>query len=98
MSAVKAGVSPATVEIIQTGRAPQRPPGKRQLFARFVQGALRYKQVSGETFGEVLGILGDRGVVDLVLLVAYYTALGLAQIALQVEMDPGQVSSLDPGG
>ena len=45
-------------------------------------------------FAEVKSAVGDRGAVDLTLTVAYYTALGLIQIALNLEMEPGRVSTL----
>ena len=94
MKAAEAGVSAASIESIRTSRAPVGLTEQEAAVARFVQGTLQHKQVPDETFAEVHGMLGDSGVVDLILTVGYYTSLGLGEIALEVEMDPGQVSSL----
>ena len=55
---------------------------------------IREKDVSDENFQAVHDLLGDRGVVDLTMTVSYYTALALAQIALQPELGEGRVSTL----
>ena len=92
--AAKAGVSASSIENVRTRRAPTGLTGEEAAIARFVQETLRYKQVSDETFAEAHGMLGDRGMVDLTLTVAYYTAVALAQIALKPEMEPGRISTL----
>jgi 4-carboxymuconolactone decarboxylase len=92
--AAKAGVSVESIENIRTRRAPSGLTGQEATIARFVHEMLRYKQVSDATFDEAHAILGERGVVDLTLTVAYYTAVALAQIALKPEMEPGRVSTL----
>ena len=55
---------------------------------------IREKDVSDENFEAVREFLGDRGVVDLTMTVAYYSALALAQIALRPEMGGGRESTL----
>ena len=55
---------------------------------------VRDKAVTDQTYGAVQSILGDRGTVDLTLTVSYYSALALAQIALELEMGEGRVSTL----
>ena len=64
------------------------------MVTRFVQELVRDKNVSDTTFSDVHSAFGDRGVVDLTLTVAYYSALALVQIALDLEMEPGRVSTL----
>jgi 4-carboxymuconolactone decarboxylase len=92
--AAKTGVSPESIEAIRTRCAPAALTGEEATIARFVHEMLRYKQVSDETFAAAHAMLGDRGVVDLTLTVAYYSAVALAQIALKPEMEPGRVSTL----
>ena len=62
--------------------------------AKFVHEMVRDKKLSDSTFAAFHRDFGDRGVVDLTLTVAYYSALALAQIALELEMEPGRVSTL----
>jgi len=92
--AAKAGVSAESIENIRTRRVPGGLTSQEATIARFVHEMLRYKQVSDATFNEAQAILGDRGIVDLTLTTAYYTAVALAQIALKPEMEPGRVSTL----
>ena len=92
--AIKAGVSPASVEAIRTRVAPEGLTEREQVIARFVHQLLRSKEVSDEVFAAANTLLGTRGVVDLTLTCSYYTALALAQIALKLELEPGRVSTL----
>lgn len=92
--AARAGIGPESIEAVRTRRAPAALTGEEAVIARFVQEMLQYKQLSDETFAEAQAILGDRGVVDLTLTVAYYSSVALAQIALKPEMEPGRISTL----
>ena len=92
--AARAGVSDASIESIRTRKASEGLSGQEAAVALFVHEMLRDKKVSDSTFAAVHGDFGDRGVVDLTLTVAYYSALALAQIALELEMEPGRVSTL----
>ena len=92
--AAKAGISAAAIEAIRTEKAPAGLTEREQLIARFVQQLLRDKNVSDEVFTAAHKLLGTQGVVDLTLTCSYYTALGMCQIALKPEMEPGKVSTL----
>ena len=92
--ALKAGVSAAAIEAIRTRRAPQGLLADEQVIARFVHALVRDKNVPDAAFEDARALLGTRGVVDLVLTCSYYTAISLAQIALQPEMEPGRPSTL----
>ena len=61
----------------------------RAQLIRFRRG-LRFKRV--RIVAVELQLSGDRGVINLTLIVAYYSALTLAQVALKLEMEPGQES------
>ena len=89
-----AGVSDEAIEGIRTWNAPECLEGQQAAIARFVQQMIREKDVSDENFEAVRAFLGDRGVVDLTMTVAYYSALALAQIALRPEMGGDRVSTL----
>ena len=94
VAAANAGVSDEAIEGIRTWKAPDCLEGQQAAIARFVQQMIREKDVSDENFEAVRGFLGDRGVVDLTMTVAYYSALALAQIALRPEMGGGRESTL----
>ena len=92
--AARAGVSDASIESIRTHNTSECLTGQEAAVARFVHEMLRDKRVSDSTFAAVHADFGDRGVVDLTLTVAYHTTLAWAQIALDLEMEPGRVSTL----
>ena len=92
--AAKAGVSDESIENIRTRKAPEGLTREEAVIAKFVQQVTRQKDVTDADFGAALALLGDRGVVDLTLTVAYYTALAIAQIALKPEMGGDRVSTL----
>jgi 4-carboxymuconolactone decarboxylase len=92
--AARAGVSPASIEAVRTGKAPAGLTEPEQVIARFVHQLLRDKEVSDAAFEAAHWLLGTRGVVDLALTCSYYTAVSLAQIVLKPEMEPGRVSTL----
>lgn len=92
--AAKAGVSAASIEAIRTRKAPAGLTADEQVIARFTHELIRGKNVSDDAFSAAQKLLGTRGVVDLALTCSYYTALGLTQIALKLEMDGGKVSTL----
>ncbi len=90
----RAGVSDASIESIRTRQTPDGLTDHEATVARFVHEMLRDKHVTDETYAAAQSLFGDRGVVDLTLTVSYYSALALAQIALDLEMGPGRVSTL----
>ena len=92
--AAKAGVSTASIEAVRTWKAPAGLAGDEQAITRFVHELLRNKTVPDDAFAAVHKLLGTKGAVDLTLTCSYYTGLCLAQIALQLEMEPGRVSTL----
>ena len=92
--AVRAGVSPESIEAIRTGKAPAGLTEPEQVIARFVHQLLRHKEVSDESFAAAQTLLGTQGVVDLALTCSYYSAVCLAQLVLKPEMEPGRVSTL----
>jgi 4-carboxymuconolactone decarboxylase len=92
--AARAGVSPASIEAIRTGKAPAGLTEPEQVVARFVHQLLRQKEVSDPVFEAAHQLVGTRGVVDLALTCSYYTAVSLAQIILKPDMEPGRVSTL----
>jgi 4-carboxymuconolactone decarboxylase len=93
VAAARAGISDASIESIRTHKTDSLT-GDEAAVAKFVLEMVRDKAVTDQTYGAVQSILGDRGTVDLTLTVSYYSALALAQIALELEMGEGRVSTL----
>jgi 4-carboxymuconolactone decarboxylase len=92
--AAKAGVAAEKIEAIRTGKPRQDFTDAEQTVMRFCLELSREKRLADETFAAAQKVLGTRGVVDLTLTCGYYTAIGMAQIALQPEMEPGKHSTL----
>ena len=92
--AARAGVSDASIESIRTRQTSDGLTGDEATVERFAHEMLRDKHVTDGTYAAAQRLFGDRGVVDLTLTVSYYSALALAQIALELEMGPGRVSTL----
>ena len=93
IAAARAGVSDTSIESIRTYKTDSLS-GDEAAVAKFVHQMVRDKAVTDDTYGAVQKILGDRGAVDLTLTVSYYSALALAQIALELEMGEGRASTL----
>ncbi len=94
LAAARAGVSDASIESIRTYKTDEVLTVDEAAVAKFVHEMVRNKAVTDQTYGAVQSLLGDRGAVDLTLTVSYYSALALAQIALELEMGEGRVSTL----
>lgn len=62
--------------------------------ARFVHQLLRHKNVPDDVFEAAQALLSTEGIVDLALTCSYYTAVCLAQLVLQPDLDAGRVSTL----
>ena len=55
---------------------------------------LRQHRVSDATFAAVQGIIGDAGIVDLLVIVSYYHGLAHTLQALAVELPEGTADAL----
>ncbi|MDA0769243.1 MAG: hypothetical protein BZY79_01675 [SAR202 cluster bacterium Casp-Chloro-G4] len=92
--AAKGGISDASLESVRTRKDPESLTDDEATVTRFVHELLQDKKVSDDTFATAQDLLRVQGVVDLSLIVSYYSALALAQIALDLGMEPGRVSTL----
>jgi hypothetical protein len=79
---------------MRTRRALSGFTEQEQVITRFIHEVLRDKDVTDVTFDAAAKLLGTVGVVDLVLICSYYSALSIAQIALKPELEAGKVSTL----
>ena len=82
-----AGVRPAVIDAIQSGRAPMGLPAKEGIFAQAAKELVSQGDLTDRTFQAVEHLLGPAGVVDFVTLVGYYAMLAIALRALGVEVE-----------
>src|SRR5216117_3532428 len=64
--AIQAGISPAVADAIAAGRRPPAMPSDEEVVYNFATELLETRQVSDRTFEAAKGLLGERGVVDLI--------------------------------
>ena len=93
-AARNAGLGDAEIAAIHEYRAPAGLSGQDAAVSQFVIELLRQHRMADATFEAVRGIIGDAGVVDLLVVVAYYHGLAHALQALAVELPAGTADAL----
>ena len=94
--ALSAGLDPAAVEAIRTGRDPAfTQPDERAVYA-FSSELLRNRRVSDETFRLAFDTLGQLGVVDLVGVLGYYGLISMTINAFEVPLPDGVEEPFPP--
>lgn len=84
-AALAAGVSPAIVDAIATGKRPAQMQPDEEAVYNFGTELLRTKQVSDATFQAAKTAVGERGVVDMISVMGYYQ---LVSMLLNVDRYP----------
>jgi 4-carboxymuconolactone decarboxylase len=88
--AIKAGIDPAAVEAIRTGKAPELgQPDEAAVYA-FAHELLTTREVSDATYQEALARLGKKGVVELTGILGYYGLISMTIKAFEVPLPPGR--------
>jgi 4-carboxymuconolactone decarboxylase len=75
--AEKAGVRAETIRDIKAGRVPQKAAKDERAIFDFVQELYKKRRVSERTYKRVHAVLGDRGTVELVGILGYYTGVSM---------------------
>src|SRR5262245_61066987 len=75
--AEKAGVKAQTIRDIKVGRVPQKAAKDERAIFDFVQELYKKRRVSERTYKRVHAVLGDRGTVELVGILGYYTGVSM---------------------
>jgi 4-carboxymuconolactone decarboxylase len=88
--ALRSEVTRAEVDALNAGRVPEGLSPIEDAAVRYVQELGRDRRVSGATFDAMRAHLDERQITDLTLVTAYYTALGMALNAFEVDLQPGQ--------
>ena len=76
--ALDAGVEPATVNAIAEGRVPEILPDDERILHDLFTELNRDKQVSDSTYARAVAEFGERGVIDSIGIIGYYTLLAMA--------------------
>jgi len=83
--ALKAGLSPAVIDAVATGRQPTSMQPDEEIVYNFCHELLNARQVSDAHFKAAVDRFGERGVVDLIGVMGYYH---LVSMALNVDRYP----------
>ena len=84
-NAAQAGISAATIDSIANGKQPAGLPADEAAVYRFCHELLTSRQVSDATYKAAVDTVGERGVVDLIGAMGYYS---LVSMALNVDRYP----------
>ena len=87
--AMKAGLSPAIADAIAEGRKPEDMPEEEALVWQFGSELLATREVTDATFGSVAATFGERGVIDLIGAMGYYTIVSMVLNVDRVPLPPG---------
>ena len=90
VSGLKAGVEPAIVDIIKYRKPVAGLGEKETVIIQFGRELFAQHKVSSQTFAAALQLFGKRGVVDLVSLMAHYSATSALLNAFDMQLPEGQ--------
>ena len=93
-SAKEAGIGDDIIAAIHEYRAPVGLDAKDAPVVQFVLELLRQHRISDATFEALRAQIGDSGVVDVLVVVAYYHGLAHSLQALEVELPEGVATAL----
>ena len=74
--AEKAGVPAAAVEVIRRGETPSFEQPDEALIYRICTELFDTRRLSDETFNKAVAALGERGLVEVIAIIGYYTHIG----------------------
>jgi 4-carboxymuconolactone decarboxylase len=87
--AAKAGVPAAAIEAIRKGGEPQFAAPDEALLWRLCSEIFRSRRLSDESFADAVAAFGERGLVEIVSIVGYYTLIGNTLNVFQVALPAG---------
>lgn len=92
--AIEAGLKPEIADAIAAGRRPEAMHGDETIVYEFATELLRHGEVGDATYQWTLDRFGERGVVDLVGAVGYYSLVSLVLNVARVPLPPGETPPL----
>ena len=88
------GVPEAAIEAIRVGAQPTFTDPAEQLVYDFVTECLRTNRTSDATYQRALDAVGERGILDLVAIVGYYTLVSMTLNVFEVGVPEGEQAPL----
>jgi 4-carboxymuconolactone decarboxylase len=87
--AEQAGVKAQTIGDIKAGRAPRKAAKDERAIFDLIQELYKKRRVSERTYKRVQAVLGDRGIVELVGILGYYTGVSMMLNVFNVPLPEG---------
>lgn len=87
--ALEAGVAPEAVEAIRTGAPATFADPKEQLVYDLSTEYLRTSRVSDATYRRGLDLIGERGILDVVAIMGYYSLVSMTLNVFEVDLPEG---------
>jgi 4-carboxymuconolactone decarboxylase len=87
--AEQAGVSPQTIGDIKAGRTPKKAAKDERAIWDFIQELHKRRRVSDRNYKRVHAVLGDKGMVEFVGVLGYYTAVSMVLDVFNVPVPDG---------
>jgi 4-carboxymuconolactone decarboxylase len=94
--ALKAGVSPETVEAIAHGRRPDRLTEDEAILYDLSTELQHHKSVSDTTYARAVTRYGEQGVIDAVSITGYYTLLAMVLNTARTPLGEGRTPGMPP--
>jgi 4-carboxymuconolactone decarboxylase len=95
--ALKAGTQPQTIDALRNGARPATMSAEEALVYDFVAELTGNRGVCDETYGKAVEALGERGVIDLIGIVGYFTWLSMVLNVARTPPEPASgVTALQP--
>jgi 4-carboxymuconolactone decarboxylase len=88
--AQKAGVKPATIAALRTGRTPRLNKDERVIYD-FIAELHKTKRVADKTYARAHALFGDAGMVEFVGILGYYTLVAMTLNVFRVPLPDGEI-------
>jgi 4-carboxymuconolactone decarboxylase len=88
--AEEAGVPAAAIEAIRTGGTPVFEAADEKLVYRICQELFRTQRLSDQSFSQASTAFGERGIVEIISIIGYYTLIGNTLNVFQVPLPDGE--------
>jgi 4-carboxymuconolactone decarboxylase len=88
--AEKAGVPASAIEAIRTGGSPVFEAADERLAYRVCSEIFRTQRLSDQSFDEAIGAWGERGLVEIISIIGYYTLIGNTLNVFRVPLPDGE--------
>jgi 4-carboxymuconolactone decarboxylase len=94
--ALQAGIAPSTADAIAEGRRPPAMPRDEEAVYNFATELLETKQVSDGTFAAAKSVLSERGVVELIDVMGWYSTVSMLLNVDRYPLPEGSKPELKP--